>query len=105
MYARLYRNHKDWLLLTNKSAVTLPSSLPKPRVDWKERDRQFVKQLIKIRDELLEDLDSQQWTKKFFIRATWSVSTIEKNWNLLPLTKAFLARYAESSELLSNTSD
>ena len=54
MYARLYRNHKDWLLLTNKSAVTLPSSPPKPRVDWKERDRQFVKQLIRIRDELLE---------------------------------------------------
>ena len=96
MYARLYRNHKDWLLLTNKSAVTLPSSLPKPRVDWKERDRQFVKQLIKIRDELLEDLDSPQWTKKFFIRQLGSVSMIEKNWNFFPLTAAFLARYAES---------
>lgn len=96
MYARLYRNHKDWLLLTNKSAVTLPSSPPKPRVDWKERDRQFVKQLIRIRDELLEDLDSPQWTKKFFIKQLGSVSTIEKNWHLFSLTAAFLARYAEA---------
>ena len=96
LYARLYRNHKDWLLLTNKSAVTLPSSPPKLRVNWKERDRQFVKQLIKIRDELLEDIDSPQWTKKFFIKQLGSVSTIEKNWHLFPLTVAFLDRYAET---------
>lgn len=96
LYARLYRNHKDWLLLTNKSAVTLPSSPPKPRVDWKERDRKFVKQLIRIRDELLEDLDSPQSTKKFFIKQLGSVSTIEKNWHLFPLTVAFLDRYAET---------
>ena len=96
LYARLYRNNKDWILLTNKSAVILPSSLSKPRVDWKERDRQFVKQLIKIRNELLEDLESPQWTKKFFIRQLGSVSMIEKNWNFFPLTAAFLDRYAES---------
>ena len=96
LYARLYRNHKDWLLMTNKSAVILPSFIPKPRVDWKKRDRQFIKQLIKIRDKLLEDLDSPQWTKKFFIKQIGSVSMIEKNWKFLPLTTAFLERYAES---------
>ena len=96
LYARLYRNHKDWLLVINKSALTPPSSIPKPRIDWRARDRQFVKQLIKIRDELLEDLDSPQWTKKFFIRQLGSVSMIEKNWNFFPLTSVFLDRYAES---------
>lgn len=96
LYARLYRNHKDWLLQTNKSAVIIPADLSKPRINWKERDLQFVKQLIKIRDELLEDLDSPQWTKKFFMRQLGSVSMIEKNWNLFPLTAAFLNRYAES---------
>jgi len=96
LYARLYRNYKDWLLLTNKSAVVLLPSLPKPRVDWKQRDQQFTKRLIKIRNELLEDLDSPQWTKKFFIRQLGSVSMIEKNWNFFPLTAAFLDRYAES---------
>ena len=96
LYSRLYRNHKDWLLLTNKSAVISPSSPPKPRVDWKERDRKFVKQLIRMRDELLEDLDSPQLTKKFFIKQLGSVSTIETNWHLFPLTTAFLARYAEA---------
>lgn len=65
LYARLYRNHKDWLLQINQTAIMTPLSLPKPRVDWSIRDRQFMKQLIKIRDELLEDLDSPQWTKKF----------------------------------------
>mgnify|MGYP006056795597 FL=1 len=82
--------------MTNKSAVILPSFIPKPRVDWKKRDRQFIKQLIKIRDKLLEDLDSPQWTKKFFIKQIGSVSMIEKNWKFLPLTTAFLERYAES---------
>ena len=96
LYAQLYRNHKNWLLLTNKSAVVLPSAIPKPRVDWKKRDQQLIKQLIKIRDQLLEDLDSPQWTKKFFIKQLGSVSMIEKNWRFLPLTTAFLERYAES---------
>lgn len=96
LYARLYRNHKDWLLFINKSALIPPPSVPKPRIDWRARDRQFIKQLIKIRNELLEDLDSPQWTKKFFIRQLGSVSMIEKNWNFFPLTAAFLDRYAES---------
>ncbi len=96
LYARLYRNHKDWLLQINQTAIMTPLSLPKPRVDWSIRDRQFMKQLIKIRDELLEDLDSPQWTKKFLIKQLGHVSVIEKNWHFLPLTKAFLERYAES---------
>ena len=96
LYARLYRNHKDWLLQINQTAIMTPLSLPKPRVDWSIRDRQFMKQLIKIRDELLEDLDSPQWTKKFLIKQLGHVSLIEKNWHFLPLTKAFLERYAES---------
>ena len=96
LYARLYRSHKDWLLFSNKSALNPPPSVPKPRIDWTARDRKFVKQLIKIRNELLEDLDSPQWTKKLFIRQLGSVSMIEKNWNFFPLTAAFLDRYAES---------
>ncbi|MDH1699087.1 TnsD family transposase [Acinetobacter johnsonii] len=96
LYTRLYRSHKEWLLFINKSALTPPPSVPKPRVDWRARDRKFVKQLIKIRNELLEDLDSPQWTKKFFIRQLGSVNMIEKNWNFFLLTAAFLDRYSES---------
>ena len=96
LYARLYRSQKEWLLKINQTAVMAPLSPPKPRVDWSTRDRQFMKQLIKIRDELLEDIDSPQWTKKFLIKQLGHVSLIEKNWHLLPLTKTFLERYAES---------
>lgn len=96
LYARLYRNHKDWLLSINESALTPLTSTTKPRVNWEKRDRQFVKQLIVIRNSLLDDLDSPQQTKKFFIKKLGSVSTIEKNWNALPLTKAFLNRYSEA---------
>ena len=76
--------------------MILPSAIPKPRVDWKKRDQQLIKQLIKIRDQILEDLDSPQWTKKFFIKQVGSVSMIEKNWKFLPLTTTFRKRYAES---------
>lgn len=96
LYARLYRNHKDWLLDTNQTAVIAPSSPVKPRIDWTSRDRYFVKQLVKIRNELWEDLDCPQMTKKFLIKQLGHVSTIEKNWDILPLTKAFLDRYSES---------
>lgn len=96
LYARLYRNYKDWLLFINKSALTPSPSVPRPRVNWEERDRQFVKRLIEIRNELSEDLNSPQQTKKFFIKKLGHVSTIEKNWDTLPLTKAFLDRYSES---------
>lgn len=65
-------------------------------MNWEERDRQFVKRLIEIRNELSEDLNSPQQTKKFFIKKLGHVSTIEKNWDTLPLTKAFLDRYSES---------
>ncbi|EKE22329.1 MAG: Transposon Tn7 transposition protein tnsD [uncultured bacterium] len=98
LYARLYRSQKEWLLKINQTAVMAPLSPPKPRVDWNMRDRQFMKQLIKIRDELLEDIDSPQWTKKFLIKQLGHVSLIEKNWHFLPLTTAFLDRYAESVE-------
>jgi len=96
LYARLYRNHKNWLLKINQTAVISPPSPLKQRIDWRARDRQFTKQLIKIRDELLDDLNSPQWTKKFLIKQLGHVSLIEKNWHFLPLTKAFLERYAES---------
>ena len=94
LYARLYRNHKNWLLKINQTAVISPPSPLKQRIDWRARDRQFTKQLIKIRDELLDDLNSPQWTKKFLIKQLGHVSLIEKNWHFLPLTKAFLERYA-----------
>ena len=96
LYARLYRNHKDWLLFINQSAVVIPVSPIKPLVDWVNRDRQFIKRLIQIRDNLLEELDSPHWSKKFFIRQLGCVSMIENNWHFLPLTTAFLERYAES---------
>ncbi|WP_180138644.1 TnsD family Tn7-like transposition protein [Acinetobacter sp. YH12043] len=96
LYARLYRNHKNWLLKINQTAVISPPSPLKQRIDWRARDRQFTKQLIKIRDELLDDLNSPQWTKKFLIKQLGHVSLIEKNWHFLPLTKAFLELYAES---------
>ncbi|MCU4323674.1 TnsD family Tn7-like transposition protein [Acinetobacter schindleri] len=96
LYARLYRNYKDWLLFINKSALTPSPSVPRLRVNWEERDRKFVKRLIEIRNELSEDLNSPQQTKKFFIKKLGHVSTIEKNWDTLPLTKAFLDRYSES---------
>lgn len=97
LYARLYRKHKNWLLKVNHNALPAPISPAKPRVNWSIRDREFIKQLIKIRDDLLEDLNSPQWTTKFFIKKLGHVSLIEKNWHVLPLTKAFLNRYAEST--------
>ncbi|MEC8056397.1 MAG: TnsD family Tn7-like transposition protein, partial [Pseudomonadota bacterium] len=57
LYAWLYRNDKQWLLDTNQAfhQKYIPQGT---KVDWHSRDLYFVKQLIKLNNTLLWDLDS-----------------------------------------------
>ena len=94
LYAWLYRNDKQWLLDTNQAfhQKYIPQGT---KVDWHSRDLYFVKQLIKLNNTLLWDLDSPRRSTKWWLKQTSHSSTIEKNLDMLPLTKLFLEKYSE----------
>ena len=94
LYAWLYRNDKHWLLETNQGfhQKYIPQGT---KVDWHSRDLSFVKQLIKLNNDLLWDLDNPRRSAKWWMKQTSHVSTIEKNLDMLPLTKLFLEKYSE----------
>ena len=94
LYAWLYRNDKHWLLETNQGfhQKYIPQGT---KVDWHSRDLSFVKQLIKLNNDLLWDLDNPRRSAKWWMKQTSHVSTIEKNLYMLPLTKLFLEKYSE----------
>lgn len=95
LYAWLYRNDKHWLLETNRGVHQkyIPQGT---KVDWHSRDLSFVKQLIKLNNDLLWDLDSPRRSAKWWMKQTSHSSTIEKNLSLLPITQLFLQKYSEN---------
>ena len=95
LYAWLYRNDKHWLLETNRGVHQkyIPQGT---KMDWHNRDLSFVKQLIKLNNDLLWDLDSPRRSAKWWMKQTSNNSTIEKNLSLLPITQLFLQKYSES---------
>ncbi|ESK55770.1 TnsD family Tn7-like transposition protein [Acinetobacter tjernbergiae] len=94
LYAWLYRNDKNWLLNTNLSfhQKFIPQGT---KVDWHSRDLFFVRQLIQLNHELIWDIDSPRRSTKWWMKQTSYISTIEKNLDMLPLTKLFLEKYSE----------
>lgn len=94
LYAWLYRNDKDWLLKINQDFHQgfIPHG---DKVDWRRRDLTYVKQLIRLYNDLIWDIESPRRSAKWWLKQTNYVSTIEKNLYRLPLTQSFLKRYNE----------
>lgn len=94
LYAWLYRNDKAWLLKINQDFHQgfIPHG---DKVDWRRRDLTYVKQLIRLYNDLIWDIESPRRSAKWWLKQTSYVSTIEKNLYRLPLTQSFLKRYNE----------
>lgn len=94
LYIWLYRNDKTWFMDTNKNYHQ--HHIPKGfTVDWQKRDIELVRFLIKTNDQVCFDLTLPRKSKKWWMNQTYSVSTIEKTLDKLPLVSAFLNRYSE----------
>lgn len=97
LYAWLYRHDKMWLLNFNKVHRNHePIQVADPRVNWTLRDRQSVRSLFKIlySSESLP-IKSRQ-SVRWFLEQLPKYETLSKNLYRLPLTQAFLERYAET---------
>ncbi len=94
LYAWLYRNDKDWLLKINQTLHQgfIPLGA---KVDWHSRDLSYTRQLIRLYNNLIWDIDSPRRSTKWWLTQIAHVSTIEKNLYRLPITQSFLKRYNE----------
>lgn len=95
IYAWLYKNDKRWLLTVNAQHKR-PIDNQTYRVNWRQRDRAFVRQLVKVRDNTIASLHLPRQSKQWFIHQLEWQSCVEKNKDKLPLTYSFLERYQET---------
>lgn len=95
LYAWLYRHDRDWLLAFNEQQKR-PFKTVNNRVDWHLRDRQLVRNLIRIH--LLSENNPvhQRMSVTWLLNQLPHKNSVAKKLHKLPLTQQFLVRYAES---------
>lgn len=96
LYARLYRKHREWLLEINYQHAAPKTKPTAQRVDWAKRDREYLHALRELTVFLQANPQGPRRSKTYFLNLLGSASTIGKNINRLPLSKAFLTAHAES---------
>lgn len=97
LYARLYRNHYDWLMHIN-SLFHAEKVVVNNRVDWPQRDRQIAQNLRRVCKNLSEDLNAPHLSRTFLIHQLENRATVEKNLHRLPRSSHLLALYSESTD-------
>ncbi|NMP16234.1 TnsD family Tn7-like transposition protein [Thalassotalea sp. Y01] len=95
LYMQLYRNQHDWLMKINKR-YQRPINNMTNRVNWRQRDIDSTKYLIKVRNKAECDLSLPRLSKLWFLQQLPNKASIEKNLNKLPLTLHFLNAYQET---------
>jgi len=96
LYARLYRNHHDWLMLINQNFSSVKTQ-GNHCVDWPKRDRIVSINLLRICERLSDDLNAPHLSRTFLIHQLQNHATIEKNLSRLPRCTQLLNIYTEST--------
>ena len=97
LYAWLYRHDRGWLVHWNQQHK-LESLASVPRVDWGQRDRIAVRQLLRIIKRLDSSLDHPRATANWLLKQIPNGTSLAKNLQKLPLVALCLKRYSESVE-------
>lgn len=95
IYAWLYRYDYQWLQSFNSEHQIIQQA-PETRVEWPQRDRVYVKLLLRIAHQSKDDLSTPRHSANWYLMQLPQHSTIEHNLNKLPLVKQFLVKYVES---------
>lgn len=96
LYARLYRNHRDWLLEINLQNADERSHQKTNRVDWGKRDREYLQVLRELANFMAANSHGPRRSRAFYLKMLGRESTVEKNLHRMPLSTAFLAGHVES---------
>lgn len=95
-YVYLYRYDKEWLFDNLPAKVRVKQD--NQRIDWCERDNQYLKLLKERYKELIRDESMVRITKGSLAKPLGILANIEKKLELLPLTKRFFEEVCESTE-------
>jgi hypothetical protein len=97
LYARLYRNCREWLINTNSQYVS--KALTNYRViDWQQRDQALLIKIKQINHDLVNDDTGPRRSKMFYLRKLGCVSTLSKKLHLMPMSEMLLTSCVESVE-------
>lgn len=97
LYARLYRNCREWLINTNSQYVS--KALTNYRViDWQQRDQALLIKIKQINRDLVNDDTGPRRSKMFYLRKLGCVSTLSKKLHLMPMSEMLLTSCVESVE-------
>ncbi len=96
LYARLYRNHHDWLLNINHRHADACLAVRNPRVNWEERDREFLQTLRQLATFLKVNQQGPRRSRAYYLKLLGNLSTLEKNLYLMPYSSSFLTANTES---------
>lgn len=95
-YMYIYRYEKEWLF--NNLPAKVKVKQDKQKVDWCERDKQYLKLLKDRYEALINDGAMIRITKGNLAKSLGILANIEKKIELLPLTKSFFDEVCESTE-------
>jgi len=96
LYARLYRNHRSWLMKQGTAKDCVPSSSRK--VDWGERDGELADSMQQSISHELKRLPLRRVTATRVGRLLGSSSLIDKKLDKLPRTRQLVTTACESVE-------
>lgn len=96
LYARLYRDHRDWLLDINHRHAQDKTNANVPRVDWDKRDQEYLQALRQLATFLKANQQGPRRSRTYYLKLRGNLSTLEKNLHQMPRTSAFLAANSES---------
>lgn len=95
LYSWLFRYDNRWLQKHKPLPIKVYKNL---RVDWQERDRKLVRQLIIIERSTEFDMIGPRRSRSWYASQLGCKSLFEKKLSKLPLCAAFFIRYAEDVE-------
>ena len=96
LYARLYRNHRDWLLKVNQFHASSKSTDGTHRVDWEKRDREYLQALRQLVTFLKANQQGPRRSRTYFLKLLGNLPTLEKNLYQMPLCTEFLSVHTEN---------
>lgn len=96
LYARLYRNHRGWLLDVNHRHAEDKTNTNAPRVNWSKRDRENLQALRQLATFLNANKQGPRRSRTYYLKLLGNLSTFEKNLHQMPRTLEFLVANSES---------
>lgn len=97
LYARLYRNSREWLIATNSRHLNKVSTNYRA-IDWHRRDQATLIKIQQINHDFINDDSGPRRSKNFYLQKLENFSTCSKKLHLMPMSKALLTSIVESVE-------